>query len=232
MREHCFWSDCSHLPLYIGHTGSRKIQPVAVIFSHATPLKRVDHQTTLVLGQSHVRETACQRQFQVKTGLIMSHPWNLAAQIIPARGPKVLVGAPADKTFRQEPPTRSSYREHPGTLAESRKIVIDIEGHGGGSYKIFKQEPQEHHTRAFHTSTSRCLRSLHRRTLKDYNDSKGIDQDLRKIFVQRSLQDLNARIATRASRDCHRLIGMERPCRRSGEIFSKSMPQEPSHKHL
>lgn len=68
--------------------------------------------------------------------------------------------------------------------------------------------------------------------LKDEKDSKGIDQDLRKIFVQRPLQDLNARIATRVSQDYHRLIGIERPCRRSGEILTKSMPQEPSHKHL
>ena len=35
MWEHCIWSDCRHLPLYIGHTRSSKIQPVTVILSHA-----------------------------------------------------------------------------------------------------------------------------------------------------------------------------------------------------
>ena len=123
MREHCLWSDCGHLPLYIGHTGSRKIQPVAVILSHATLLKGLaagGHVHHSCLGpkprQGNCLPTAILR---IKTGLIISHPGNLAVQIIPARDPKVLVGTPADKTFRQEPLTRSSYQEPWRNLARS-----------------------------------------------------------------------------------------------------------------
>lgn len=81
-------------------------------------------------------------------------PWNFAAQITvsqqetPKRWWEHLLKKPLDKDL---------YKIFmPGSLAESRKIGIDIEKPCGGSFTICKreQEHQQHRTRAFHTSTS------------------------------------------------------------------------------